>query len=310
MSDDQQKRLIGQFYLKVDGRDAPEDLNRDLLEVTVENSLHLPDVATIIIHDPKLKWIDDAMFLPGKTIKIQSKADGVTDEIFDGEIVELEPDFDSTTQKLHVRAFDRLHRLTRGRQVRSFLNVSDGDLAKKIAGEVGLSTKIGATPQVHDYVLQSNETNLALLQRRAAALGFLLYVEGTVLHFEAADQSAAPIELKWGDSLAEFRPRMTTMGQITEVTVRGWDPVKKQEVVGKGKDSSSKLKPTVGVSKSGGEMAKSAYSMESPYLISHGPIRTQAAADKLAQGYADRFGSKFIEAEGVAGGNPKIVAGS
>ncbi|MDZ4722106.1 MAG: VgrG-related protein [Roseiflexaceae bacterium] len=309
MSDPIQKRLIGQFYLKINGAPAAEEFNRDLLEVTVENSLHLPDVATIVVHDPKLKWIDDDQFTPGKTIKIESKADGVTDEIFDGEIVELEPDFDSTTQKLHIRAFDRLHRLARGRQVRSFQNVSDGDLVKKMAGEVGLSTKVGPTPQVHEYVLQSNETNLALLQRRAVALGFLLYVDGTKLYFEAPSQASAPIELKWGDSLAEFRPRMSTIGQVNEVTVRGWDPEKKQEVVGKAKDTASKIKPKVGVSKSGGEMSKSAFSMEAPYLISNGPIRTQAVANQLAQGYADRFGSKFIEAEGVAGGNPKIVAG-
>lgn len=309
MSDPVVKRLLPQFYLKIDGQDASEELNRDLLEVTVENSLHLPDVATLLINDPKLKWIDDAIFLPGKAIKITSKADGVTDDIFDGEIVELEPDFDSTTQKLRVRAFDRLHRLTRGRQVRSFLNVSDGDLVKKVAGEVGLKSKVGPTPQVHDYLLQSNETNLALLQRRAIALGYLLYVDGTTLHFDAPAQNGAAIELKWGESLSEFRPRMTTMGQVNEVTVRGWDPKTKKEVVGKGKDTSSKIKPAVGVTESGGVLSQKAFSLTAPYLISNGPVRTQAAANKLAQGYADRLGSKFIEADGVAGGNPKIVAG-
>lgn len=39
-------RHVSDFYLKLDGADAPPELVQDALEITVENSLHLPDVAT------------------------------------------------------------------------------------------------------------------------------------------------------------------------------------------------------------------------------------------------------------------------
>ena len=61
--------------------------------MTIETSLHLPDVATLILHDPSLHWIDDASLEPGTPMEISAKADKSTKTIFDGEIVEIEPDF-------------------------------------------------------------------------------------------------------------------------------------------------------------------------------------------------------------------------
>ena len=72
--------------------------------------------------------------------------------------------------QLTIRAFDRLHRLSRGRRARSFLNVKDEDLVQKIAAEVGLEAKSDSTREVIDYVFQDNESNLEFLQRREPAV--------------------------------------------------------------------------------------------------------------------------------------------
>src|SRR4030095_3667499 len=152
---------------------------RDVFEVTVQNSLHLPDVATIVLNDPKLKWIDDTLLSPGKSIEIHGTAAPTptkADVIFDGEIVELEPEFGSKMHRLTIRAFDRLHRLARGRFVRSFQNVTDSDLARRLATEAGLQADVDATRQVHEYLFQNNETNLEFLRQRAGAAGCMCYV--------------------------------------------------------------------------------------------------------------------------------------
>jgi phage protein D len=303
--------LQSQFYLKVDGMDETGtlELTADLLEITVESSLHLPDVATVILHDTRLRWVDEAKLEPGKGLKVSAKpADGREEELFDGEIVELEPDFASGAQRLVVRAFDRLHRLGRGRYVRSFLNVTDGDLVQKIAAELGLRAQVGATSQVHPYVFQNNQTNLEFLQGRAAALGYLLFMHGKTLHFEPPEAEGDPIPLQWNQTLLEFRPRMTTLDQVTDSTVRGWDPDKKQEILGQVRDGNGT--PAVGETRKAGRVAQSAFGMEAPLLTADRPIRSQAAADRLAQAAADRRSSRFIEAEGSCTGNSKIVAGA
>ena len=300
--------LLSHVYVKISGADASEDFMHDLLELTVESSLHLPDAATLILHDPSLRWIDDDQLAPGKTIQIAIKAGRSTQTLFDGEIVELEPDFGPSTQRLMVRAFDRLHRLARGRHVRSFVNVSDGDLVRRLAQEVGLQAKVGPTTQMHQYVLQSNQTNLEFLRDRAAALGYLLFVEGKTLHCEAPEAMGSPIELEWGVTLTEFRPRLTTVEQVNGVTVRGWDPATRQEIVGRARDGRGT--PRVGESRSGGAVAQSAFNVEAQSLVANRPVRSQAIANQLAQAVADRKAGRFIEADGAGSGNPALVAGA
>ncbi len=65
----------------------------------------------------------------------------------------------------------------------------------------------------------------------------------------------------------------------------------------------------MGQNKSGGELADSVFNMTTRTLVVDRPIRTQAAADKLAQAAADRQAGRFIEAEGISRGNPSLVAG-
>ena len=301
-------QLLSHFYVKLDGADADEEFMRDLMEITVENSLHLPDVATLVMHDPHLRWIDADSLAPGKAVKVSARGASGEQVIFDGEIVELEPDFHPSTQILTVRAFDRLHRLSLGQHTRTFQNYSDGDVVKKLAQEVGLKAQATGANQVHVHLFQKNLTNLAFLRERADALGYLLYVRGDTLYFEPPKPSGKPIPLEWGVTLSEFHPRLTTVGQSSEVTVRGWDPATRQEFVGHaGKGQGS---PQVGEQQSGGELAQGAFHIDVAGQGAVRPVRSQAEADARAQALADQRASRFIEADGTCAGNPALVAGS
>jgi phage protein D len=217
-------RLLDHVFVTVEGLTGPpeQELRAALVDVTVESSLHLPDVATLVVHDSGLRWVDEAKLEPGKALQVSAKGSESENEhpIFDGEIVEIEPDFVGGAQLLRVRAFDRLHRLARGRHVRSFVNVTDGDLVRKIAQELGLQASAESGGQVHEYVFQNNETNLEFLRGRATQRGCLLFVEGKTLHFDAPRADGEAVEVKWGDTLVEFYPRMTTVSQVTGATVR------------------------------------------------------------------------------------------
>jgi phage protein D/phage baseplate assembly protein gpV len=301
-------QLLSQFYIKIDGQNASEEFMHDLTEVRVESSLHLPDVATIVLHDARLHWVDFAGLAPGKTVQIAAKSGQKEQPVFDGEIVELEPEFSPSMPHVVVRAFDRLHRLARGRFVRSYLNVSDADIVQKIGQEVGLQVQVAPTSQVHDYVLQNNQTNLEFLRGRAAALGYTLFVQGKTLHCEPPRAKGEPTPLEWGSTLSAFTPRMTTTAQVDDVTVRGWDPGTKQEIVGRAQKGNGG--PSIGETKSGGEMAHAAFNLPAQDLVTNRPVRNQATADQLAQAHADRTAARFIEAEGATGGNPAIIAGA
>ncbi len=301
-------RHVSDFYLKLDGADAPPELVQDILEITVENSLHLPDVATLIINDRRLKWVDDSRLMPGKTLVVNVKHNRATKTVFDGEIVEVEPHFGAEGVQVVVRAFDRLHRLARGRQARTFLNVTDGDIINRIAGEAGLQAQVDATTRVHDYVVQWNQTNLEFLRERAAALGYLLYVDGRKLYCVKPPTARAPVELKWGEDLSAFRPRLSTIDQVNEVTVRGWDPQKKEAVIGRG--TSGAVTPATGMSEKGGALAKKAFGITAKDLLIESAVRAQPEAEQIARAVFNQHESRYIEADGTASGNPNIKAGA
>jgi phage protein D len=299
--------LLSQFYIKISGTEASEPMMLNLVEATVENSLHLPDVATLTFHDPDGQWVDHANVAPGRPITISAKAGEATQPLFDGEIVELESDFFPGERRVIVRAFDRLHRLARGRHVRSFVNVSDGDIVNKIAAEVGLTAKVGPTPTVHPYVLQDNITNLEFLRGRASLLGYLLFVHNKELHCEQYGSQTGTLTLAFGEDLREFHPRLTTVDQVSSAAATGWDPARAQAIVGRAHQGNGS--PSVGAGSQGGDVAKNAFSFEASIQVADRPIRTQAVADKLAQASLDRRAGRFVEAEGTTRGHPNLLAG-
>lgn len=294
-----------------DGQPATAALMRDVEQIVIDRCLHLPDVASITLHDPQLTWVDSAALVPGATLTISVRA-SAEHVLFDGEVTEIEPEFDRGTHRVTLRAYNRLHRLAHGRRVRSFVNVSDADLFRQLADEVGLTAQVEASGEVYPYILQANETNLAFLQRRAAAIGAFLFVRGTTLHCAPARPEQETLEVTWGESLYEFRPRLTTIHQVQATLARGWDPSSKRALLGKA--GADHLTPQVDLrlagGASGGAIAARAFDLgETQLLIADRPLRTQRAADLLAQAAAEQRAGRFIEAEGACAGMPALVAG-
>jgi phage protein D len=306
------QNLISHFFLDVDGlpESAGVELMQALLSVVIESSLHLPDVATIRVTDTALKWIDDKRLEPGKRIKVSAEGPQGkgTHPLFDGEIVELEPEFLVGAQNLTIRAFDVLHRLARGRRVRSFLNVTDADVIQKIAADAGMTATAEHATIVHPYLFQNNETDLEFLHARARAAGNVLFADGRGIRFEPPKSEGEAIEMQWGDNLQEFRPRMTTVNQVSSVTVRGWDPKTRQEIVGQATHGDGV--PQIGESRKPADVVQSAFNRDAPMLAADRPVRTQAEADQMAHALAGKHSSRFIEAEGMCVGNARIVAGT
>ncbi len=310
-----EQRLIAQIYIRVDGTsvsDTEPELLEELGVAIVESSAHLPDMATLEFHNRDLHLSDAERFKIGQEIRIALGDSKLKKEVFVGEITDVELDISmSARTPLLIRAYDRAHRLHRGRFTRSFTQMTDSDVARKIAGEVGLAADVESTTEVHEYVLQDNETNWDFLQARARRLGFDLLVRDKALVFKPpaeGEVEAEPVPLSWPGELYSFRARMVTAGQVDEVRVRGWDPVNKKAV--EGKATRARLTPRIGETRSGGEAASDAFRHESRFMVAREPVYSQTQADALAQAVLDELGNSFVLAEGVAMGNPRIRLGS
>jgi len=304
-----QAALFDHFFIKVDGSDISTDLMDDLIEVTAETSLHLPDALSICLHDERLKWIDEGPFQLGKEVEVSAQAEGSATSrmIFKGEITALEPDFgEGTHATLLVRAYDRSHRLHRGTHSQAYQQVTDSDLAERIAQDAGLRAHVEATSQVHRHVVQRNQTHMEFLAERARRIGYEFYVEDRTLHFCRPAQSAAALQLEWGRELRSFRPRLSLVEQVDEVFVKGWDVKARQAITGHA--SRGQAAPQIGEHQTGQQMASSAFASASRVVVDIG-VASQAEADTVAQAILDEITGAFIEAEGECWGQPDLRAG-
>lgn len=300
---------VAQLYLTLDGQTPPPELMQALQEVVVDSSLTLPDSATVTFRDASIDLIDSDRLKLGAKLEVKAAVQrgGEQEAIFRGEIVEVEPQFEGHTQTLTVRAFDRLHRLARGTQTRSFQNVTDMDLVRKIASELGLKAEVGEARAVHEYVLQHNQSNLAFLRGRAARLGFVLYVEGDTLHCHAP-KGEGSLELRWRENLSSFLPRLSSLDQTSRTTVRGWDPQKKQAVVAqaeRGQGQAQVQDPTRSE-----QVSQNAFNLPAPETQSGTVVRQQGYADAMAQASRNRRAEGLVEATGTCGGTPRLTAGT
>jgi uncharacterized protein len=170
-----------------------------------------------------------------------------------GTFTTMEPNFPSGgAPTLTVRGLNVLHQLRRKQYSMTFANKTDSAIAKEI-GQLtdtvkGKKRKRFPYPVVTDpnvdekalvYVAQKNQYDIDFLFGRARRRGYVVFVsEGNQnargaarekhVYFGPSTADVAGLrdvtfELRWGASLIDFKPTLTTANQIKSVTVNGWD---------------------------------------------------------------------------------------
>lgn len=305
---------LSSFVPLIDGKQLDHILT-DIDEIIVDTSLHLPDMCFVRLQDPQMSWVDMDAIDFGKSLKIKVAAaesiGGGEGVIFDGEITAIEPHFSAQgVHLLGIRAYDKANRLHRDKVTRTFTNQSDSDIARTIANDAGLSPQVDTVSEKHEYVLQNNQTNMEFLAERAQRIGFQVFTDQGKLYFKKGSfrLSGKPPELNMGEELRSFRPRHTAANQANKVRVVSWDWVKGERIL-KEVDTTDDWNMG-GFTKNGGATVKANYTKKDQWaVITDIPVATDAEAELLAKGLASDIGSEFIEAEGVAYGNPDIRAG-
>ena len=202
--------IVSTFTIKVDGTDIPESLRQDLTDVEVRNDLNLPDVAIIQFNldavDRRMTEIPDKIINDymknGSTVEINTSGGRNKGTIFKGEVTSIGIDYsffsDDGSMTATVHAYDKAHRLHRGKNTKTFLNSTYSDVVKKIAGNHGLSPDMDSTTEVHEFILQSNQSDWEFLWQMANRIGYEVFVDDAKLNFKKiADNTGSAIELKY-----------------------------------------------------------------------------------------------------------------
>jgi len=290
--------------IKINGTDVPDD---EVIRFVVDQDLNQPWMAVITLQNKGHRHSN--AHAQGDSVEVQ-----VTDQntcIFKGELVGLEPTYEAGGEsKCVVRAFDKLHRLLRGRKSRTFQKQSDNDIVNAIVGDHGLSAQCDSDVNIkHEHVYKHAQNDLEFLRIRAARIGYAVWVEDSTLHFKKpkTDQDSG-IELKisknpgTGHRIKKAGFRSSSAAVVNSVEVRGWDPEKKEAISGVVNAQSSKL----GATNAAG--AANPFGQAKTVTVDH-PIRSVEEAKAIAQSKLDDASMSFITGEAECIGHPDFKPG-
>ncbi|WP_341890342.1 hypothetical protein [Variovorax sp. YR752] len=254
-------RFSPEFSLLLNGQPAPAALRASIQSVQCKTGYEGLDEVEVSLANEQLRWLDSDLVKlgAGLTLMLGYAPDPLT-QVFDGEIVARGASFPSGgAPSFTVTAHDRRHKMTEGNKLRWFAipiptwgnaplpdSVTAGLVSLEhqmlpIFDPVGLALSIilggvdafvAATDPISSQKVirrQANTSDYDFLRQIAAENGWDVLVKhdgpmgGHVLHFTSSlDHLDATRTLRYGATLIDFSPRVSTVGQIASVSGFIW----------------------------------------------------------------------------------------
>ena len=247
-----------------------------------------------------------------------------------GNFTTLEPSFSGVAPTLNVRGLNVLHKLRRkqfsyawneektSKIAKSFETLPDPSDRKMKRFPLPVEIDPGSLEKEEKitYLAQNNQYDIDFLLALARRVGYVIFVKEEELkdkrvikprrlYFGPSDakQPDSPkiFELKWGISLIDFKPTLTTANQINSVTVHGWNRSTKQPITGQA--SRDKLKLNRDLHK----QLENCDAREERVVDM--PVFSQKEADECAKAILLARSNDLVKASGTCVGLPDLRAG-
>lgn len=316
------------FKVKLRGRELPDDVVRDVVQVSYKDNIEEVDSFEIMINNwdaesRSFKYSDEETFDPGKQIELLMGYHGKDPLrlMIKGEITSLKPNFPSAGQPtLAITGLNILHRLRKKQESCTYTKLTDSQIASQIAKRLGLQvctnpTAAGEEKPI-DYLFQDNEYDILFLWERARKIGYDLFV------VEEANGQCAPGQLYFGptfnvrrttyklhlgSSLVDFQPELATHKQVGKVKVQGWDAKAKKKIEATATREDLK---TAGLGTEGRQDALEQSFGDREEVISNLPVNSEDEAKKLAIAALNNIARDLVTGHGTIVGLPDLRAGS
>lgn len=298
--------------------ELPDPWPEELTYGSVEDGANMPAVATLRYRDPGSLMLQQTRIEIGRELTVAVRAGDRNGEtvLFTGEVVTVETEFDGTGTYTTIRAMDLAHRLMRGRRVASYRNRKASDIAEELARAANLPVgRIDPTTVVYEVVAQPNISDWEFLTMLAADNDAEVAVVDGRFEFRrpvrAASAPGPQTTAERSDFVAEvdgnvlaMRATVTSVGQFTDVEVRGWDRRTRQPVVGRTpvRDSDEVRLPVTA-----GQLA--ARFGTAQMRVTDVPYETPAEVRTVSDALAAQAAAGFAELEVAVRGNPRLRAG-
>jgi phage protein D len=260
--------FVPDFRVAIDGQPVPAALRASIMSVHCQSGIEGADRVEIALVNENLRWLDHPLFAVDNELSLSlGYAPDPLQQVFVGTIAGQSATFPSTGfPVLTVVAQDRRQSLQQGTQSRWFaiptacvgnFPMSDLSVASIVALErqlipvfdpvgAAIAAVIGGVevaanfddPDARQKMIrkQVGESSYDFLRRIAKENGWDMLIDhagpmgGSRLRFFSQLSHLTPdVTLKYGQSLIDFTPRLTTVGQVVGVSARIWKPEIKTE---------------------------------------------------------------------------------
>ena len=214
------------------------DVGEHLMALCFEEAVNRPSHCTLELDDwaaGDFRYSETPTVDFGVELSLAlTAASGNPEPVFAGKLYGMGRRQSNETQPvLALEAFDQLQELSMIRRSRHFEEVGVADVVSQIASAHGLAAEVDLDDQIHNVIVQANESDLAFLARLLEGLDGEIWVADDSLHAVSHwDRPGAVVELKPQRDLFDLKIDAALGGQRTDVSVTGWDMVSKQPIVG------------------------------------------------------------------------------
>jgi phage protein D len=298
--------LVVTCKIKVDGQLLEPQWASKLARVTVEQRLEAADRFELSFGEGGMELFDSELFKSGTKVEVEVTAESAA-PLIKGEVIAATPEFVSgKPTTLRVEGFDSAFRLSRQKRRRTFLDMTAGDIVRKIASDAGLRADT-ETGDKFEYLYQDNVSDMEFLVSLARRHRFEVIADDKTIRFRPPDErSDADTSFKWGEDLLQFTPKMTAARQPSQVIVRGWDPVSKKEA--EGRAGVGQEEAAVGKGKRAGDVVKEGFG-DAPMLVTDGQVRSAQEAEVAAKRLLSQLAMDFLQADATVPGNSAVKPG-
>lgn len=290
-------RLVPDCRISVGGKRLSLDDASALTRAQVDLDVDLFGQCILTFTDPAMRLIDGALFQSGVAVRVELGFRGKLKQVFEGEVVGLEPQFRrDLPPSLRVVCLEKLHRLALSQATRAINGADDRQIAARIGREHGF--KAQAPAGTREHLLQSNVSDAVFLRRLARRHGNHLRIEGKTLVIAAPPKGAQAV-ITPGDGIKKVKLQIDSRTQVSEVSVHGWDPKAKRELVASAKG--------VGAT---GEGARKHGGGARLALAGRDPLPPDVAtAESMARGRMRTLAEGFVKVQVEMIGSPDAVPG-
>jgi len=286
---------VGELTVRIDGSELDAEAAACVGGLRIRHALSLPAQCELRFQGVSDALADRAGDFLGSSLAVRAE-DGT---VFEGEITAVEHEYTPDGgRELRVRGYDLLHRLRKRQSVEFRENIAAGELARQLAGDLGLSADISEAGPSWPRLAQWYQTDFDLLSGAAARAGLYFAAwEGTLRLF-TLDGVGAAVTLTLGDELLEASFELNADQAWSEVAATGWDP-----------GTGERFEESAESARSG-RSVKADLGGEARRILLNAQAPASGHVSAGAQGELDRAVANALIVRGVAAGRSDLWPGS